>query len=73
MDTYRFGFNNMEKINEIAGIGNHIDFKFRGYDPRTGRFWSSDPLAQSYPWNSTYAFAEYPPAQVHIFSHLFAV
>jgi len=55
---YRFGFNNMEKINEIAGIGNHIDFKFRGYDPRTGRFWSVDPLAQSYPWNSTYAFAE---------------
>jgi RHS repeat-associated protein len=55
---YRYGFNGMEKINEIAGIGNHIDFKFRGYDPRTGRFWSVDPLFRSYPWNSTYAFAE---------------
>ncbi len=57
-DRYRFGFNGMEKDNEIAGIGNHIDFKFRGYDPRTGRFWSSDPLHRDYPWNSTYAFAE---------------
>jgi RHS repeat-associated protein len=44
--------------NEVKGGGNHIDFKFRGYDPRTGRFWSVDPLTASYPWNSTYAFAE---------------
>lgn len=57
-DKYRFGFNGQEKVNEIAGIGNHLDFKFRGYDPRIGRFWSVDPLARSYPWNSTYAFAE---------------
>lgn len=55
---YKFGFNTQEKDDEIAGAGNHIDFKFRGYDPRTGRFWSVDPLYASYPWNSTYAFAE---------------
>ena len=27
-------------------------------DPRLGRFWSVDPLASKYPWNSPYAFAE---------------
>jgi RHS repeat-associated protein len=46
------------KDNEVAGIGNHLDFKFRGYDSRLGRFTSVDPLAKDYPWNSTYAFAE---------------
>ena len=55
---YRFGFQKQEKDDEIAGAGNHIDFKFRGYDPRTGSFWSVDPLYASYPWNSTYAFSE---------------
>jgi RHS repeat-associated protein len=57
-DKYRFGFNGMEKDDEVKGIGNHVDFKFRGYDPRIARFWSVDPLAKDYPWNSTYAFAE---------------
>lgn len=57
-DSYRFGFNGKENDNEIKGTGNHIDFKFRGYDPRLGRFFSVDPLAGQYPWNSTYAFAE---------------
>jgi RHS repeat-associated protein len=56
--SYRYGFQNQEKDNEIAGEGNHINFKFRGYDPRTGRFWSVDPLAPYYPWNSPYAFSE---------------
>lgn len=55
---YRFGFNGQEMDNELKGTGNHIDFKFRGYDPRLGRFFSVDPLFKSYPWNSTYAFAE---------------
>ena len=55
---YRFGFNGQQKDNEVAGIGNHLDFKFRGYDSRLGKFWSVDPLSSSYPWNSNYAFAE---------------
>ncbi len=33
-------------------------FEYRMYDARLGRFWSVDPLAAKYPWNSTYAFAE---------------
>lgn len=28
------------------------------HDPRVGRFLSIDPLAEDYPWNSPYAFAE---------------
>ncbi|NVN95012.1 MAG: hypothetical protein HXX18_06985 [Bacteroidetes bacterium] len=54
----RFGFNGQEKTDEVSGAGNHLDFKYRGYDPRTGRFWSVDPLFKDYPWNSTYCFAE---------------
>src|SRR5690606_16138237 len=57
-EDYRFGFNGQEKDNEIKGIGNSLDFRFRVYDSRLGRFMSSDPLAKSFPWNSTYAFAE---------------
>jgi RHS repeat-associated protein len=55
---YRYGFNGVEIDNEVAGESGHLDFRFRGYDPRVGRFWSVDPLYQTFPWNSTYAFAE---------------
>lgn len=57
-DNYRFGFNGMEKDNEPKGLGNSLDFNFRMYDSRLGRFMSIDPLAKHFPWNSTYAFAE---------------
>jgi RHS repeat-associated protein len=57
-DDYRYGFNGQEKDNEIKGVGNSLDFAFRVYDSRLGRFLSIDPLAKSYPWNSTYAYAE---------------
>jgi RHS repeat-associated protein len=56
--AYRYGFNGVEKVNEVAGEGNHYEFKYREYDPRIAKFWSVDPLADEYPWNSTYAFAE---------------
>jgi RHS repeat-associated protein len=56
--AYRYGFNGQEKDNEIKGIGNSLDFRFRAYDSRLGRFLSNDPLASKYPWNSSYAFAE---------------
>ena len=55
---YRYGFNGKENDNEVKGDGNQQDYGLRIYDPRLGRFLSVDPLAQSYPWNSTYAFAE---------------
>lgn len=42
-ETYRFGFNGQEKVDEIAGEGNHNTAKFWEYDTRTGRRWNQDP------------------------------
>ena len=58
---YRYGFNGQENDNEVKGSGNSYDFLFRIYDPRLGRFLSTDPLEKEYPWNSPYAFAENRP------------
>ncbi|WP_158267056.1 RHS repeat-associated core domain-containing protein [Chitinophaga niastensis] len=55
---YRYGFNGKENDNEIKGDGNQQDYGLRVYDPRIGKFLSVDPLYKSYPWNSTYAYAE---------------
>ena len=58
---YRYFFNGQEGDNEVFGeIALHA-FEFRMHDARLGRFWSVDPLAAKYPWNSTYAFAENSP------------
>ena len=59
--SYRYGFNGQEKDNEVKGEGNQLDFKYRAYDTRLGRFFAVDPLSASYPWNSPYAFAENRP------------
>lgn len=37
---------------------NVLEFKYRIHDPAIGRFWQIDPLAESFYYNSTYAFAE---------------
>ena len=42
-DNYRFGFNTQEKVNEIAGIGNHYTALYWEYDTRLGRRWNLDP------------------------------
>ncbi|MFA5417570.1 MAG: RHS repeat-associated core domain-containing protein [Bacteroidales bacterium] len=57
-ESYRFGFQGQEMDNEVHGIGNSVNFKYRVYDPRVGRFLSLDPLSNKYPYNSTYAFSE---------------
>ena len=58
---YRYFFNGQEADNEIFGEVANFGYEFRQYDSRLGRFWSVDPLAAKYPWNSTYAFAENSP------------
>jgi RHS repeat-associated protein len=56
---YRYGFNGQEKDDEWTGqTGSHLNFKYRMYDARIGRFFAIDPLSASYPYNSTYAFCE---------------
>ena len=45
-EDYRFGFNGQEKVNEIAGIGNHYTALHWEYDPRTARRWNLDPVPQ---------------------------
>src|SRR5690625_516608 len=56
-DRYRFGFNGQAKVNEIAGMGNHLDFGARIYDSRVSRFLSLDPLMKKIPYESNYIFA----------------
>lgn len=52
--VYRYGFNEKENDDEI----NLQDYGLRAYNLLTNRFLSVDPLFESYPWNSSYAFAE---------------
>ena len=58
---YRYFFNGQEADNEVLGEGALHAFEYRMHDTRIGRFWSVDPLAGKFPWNSTYAFAENSP------------
>jgi hypothetical protein len=58
-DGYRFGYNGQEKVDEIAGAGNHTTAEFWEYDTRLGRRWNRDPVVK--PWESSYAcFANNP-------------
>ena len=62
--VYRYGFQGQEKDNEIKGIGNSINYKFRMYDPRIGRFFAVDPEAKKYSFQSPYAFATNNPVRL---------
>ena len=60
-DSYRYGFNGMEKDDEVKGEGNSLDYGNRLYDTRNGRFFSRDALEGKYPMYSPYsAFANNP-------------
>jgi RHS repeat-associated protein len=50
--TYRFGYTGMESDAEVKG-GSHYTTLFRQYDPRLGRWWSTDPITHE--WESPYA------------------
>lgn len=52
---YRFGFNGMEKDDEIHGVtGSSYTTEFRQYDTRIARWLSIDPLVANFPWQSPY-------------------
>jgi len=56
-------FQDQEKITDLDL--NWIQFKWRNHDPAIGRFFNVDPLAESYVYNSPYAFSEN-----HVTSHI---
>ncbi len=56
-NPYTYGFNGMERDEEVKGAGNSYDFGARMQDPRLGRWLSIDPLAAKYPAFSPYNFA----------------
>ena len=68
-EKYRYGFNGKEMDNEVkenpttgtSGVGNHYDYGARGYDPRSGRWWSVDPLFKKYPSISSYTYVANNP------------
>lgn len=53
-DKYRYGFNGMEKDDELKGLGNSYTTHFRQLDPRIGRWLSTDPVIKEYitPYNA---------------------
>jgi len=59
--AYRFGFNGMEKDDEVKGNGNSLDFGARIQDPRIGRWLSLDPLQHKYPSQAPYSFVANSP------------
>jgi hypothetical protein len=43
---YRYGWNTQEKVDEIAGSGNHYTAPFWEYDPRVVLRWNRDPVTK---------------------------
>ena len=70
-EKYRYGFNGKEMDNEMrenpttgtSGTGNHYDYGFRVYDPRSTRFLSVDPLSSKYAMLTPYQYASNTPIQ----------
>jgi RHS repeat-associated protein len=52
-----FSFNGKEKIDELNGAGNDLDFGARIYDARLGRWLACDPLAKKYPHSSPFIYS----------------
>ena len=58
---YRYGFNGKENDNDVKSEGNQLDYGMRIYDPRLGRFLSTDTITQEYPELTPYQFASNRP------------
>jgi RHS repeat-associated protein len=50
--SYRYGYQNSEKDDEVKGSGNSYSTYFRQLDPRIGRWLSLDPRKSEMPWES---------------------
>jgi RHS repeat-associated protein len=47
-NQYRYGFQGMQKDDEVKGSGNSYTTEFRQYDPRIGRWLSLDPMMKHF-------------------------
>ncbi len=59
LNRYRFGFNGIEKTNELKGAGNHYTALHGEYDPRIVYRWNTDPKPVE--WESPYAMFRNSP------------
>src|ERR1700730_3230299 len=58
-NKYRYQKQELQNKEFSDGSGLEMyEFKYRMDDPQIGRFWSVDPLASKYEYNSPYAFSE---------------
>lgn len=62
---YRYGYNTQERVDEIAGKGNHYTAPYWEYDPRVVHRWNRDPMAFKYPWQSPYVINNNNPIWFH--------
>ena len=60
-NSYRYGFNGMEKDKEFTNTESHYDFGARIYDSRLGRFLSVDPKSKNFAFQCPYVFAANGP------------
>ncbi len=52
--AYRFAYNGMEQDHEMKGIDNSYTTEFREFDPRLGRWFTTDPRTDELAWESPY-------------------
>ncbi len=60
-ESYRYGFNGMEKDEEVKGNGNHYTTLERQLDVRLGRWLTEDPKGKEFPWQSPYCSMDNNP------------
>jgi RHS repeat-associated protein len=53
----RYLFQGQEMDNEVKGDGNSVNYKYRMHDSRLGRFFAIDPMSNTFPFYSPYAFS----------------
>lgn len=59
--SYRYGFQGQERDDEIKGEGNSVNYSYRMYDSRVGRWLAIDPLFAKYPYLGPYNFVGNSP------------
>ena len=72
-EKFRYGFNNIEKDDELKGSGNSYDFGARMYDNRLGRFLTLDKYTIKFPSETPYIFAGNSPIFCKDFNGYFKI